>query len=111
MAVLDVVHGIAQNSARVSLAKNGFVDAGRRSSGNDKIRAFEVGRSKRLCLPLDFPLRNPLSDSRRHLRRDNADASFRRKKPLNFPLRDGSATHDHHESILKLDENWQQAHD
>src|SRR6266403_1372868 len=106
MAVLDVIHGVAQNSPDVRLAKNGLVDAGRRGSREDEKRAIEVRRSKRLCLPLHSSLREPLGDGRRHLRRDNAHTSFRRKKPLNFPLRNGSATHDYNESILKLDENW-----
>src|SRR5712671_3416727 len=110
MAVLDVIHGIAQNSPDVRLAKNGLVDAGRRSSRDDEKCALEIRTSKRLCLPLHFSLREPLGDGWRHLRRDNAYAGFGRKKALNFPLSDGSATHDHNEPIPKLHENWQQAH-
>src|SRR5258708_1814938 len=110
MAVLDVVHGIAQNSARVSLAKNSFVNAGRGRSSDNQICAVEVRGSKRLCPPFHFSLRDPLGDCGRHLRRDNANASLGRKKALSLSFLDASAADNHNQAISKLHENGQQAH-
>src|SRR5258707_10523694 len=109
MAVLDVVHGVAQNSLRVSLAENSFIDSGLRSSGNHQIRTFKVRRGKLLRSPFHFSLRDPLPDGWRHLRRDNANARLGCKKALNLPFRDGTATDNHNQAIAKLHENGQQA--
>src|SRR5260370_6772662 len=91
MAVLDVVHGVAQNSLRVSLAENSFIDSGLRSSGNHQIRTFKVRRGKLLRPPFHFSLRDPLPDGWRHLRRDNANARLISIMTRNLPLHAGSA--------------------
>ena len=54
MAMLDIVHGVAQDSAFLRFAKNSFIDAGRRSCRDDQIGSIEVSGSKRLGSPYRF---------------------------------------------------------
>src|SRR5258708_31128629 len=62
MAVFDIIHGVAENSAGLSFSENRIVHAGSGSGRDNKISAEQIAGLEDFWQPFPLTLPNPLGE-------------------------------------------------
>src|ERR1700726_3910659 len=111
MAVGDVVHGVAENTADFGGLKDCGVYRLNGSRGDNQSSVLQIGRSEFLRRPLNFAGFYPGGNLRINLRSDDPHASVSLEEARDFAGCDVAASDDHDRSTLQLHEYGKEAHD
>src|SRR5208337_1910343 len=107
IAVGNVVHAVAEDIARHSLAVNSGVDRGRISRRDDEEVSVEIGRFEGALNPLELPFLSQLANLRPCFGRNKAQRQPGLEQRAYFVQRDVARAHQQAAAAFELEEDWQ----